>query len=144
MELTLTRHTWSPGFTLGTLCLCAADLPPLFVVEDVDRRLEERAGDKVKGDSAIPLGRYRVVRTLSQRFGRVLPLLLDVPGFAGIRVHPGNSAADTEGCLLPGLSMNKKAGTVGSSRLACKRLDELLSLCEAAGDQVWITVRRRA
>jgi len=58
------------------------------------------AGVKIKGKTAIPAGRYEVVVTRSPRFKRLMPLLLDVEGFDGIRIHGGNSHEDTDGCLL--------------------------------------------
>ena len=57
---------------------------------------------KVPGKSAIPYGDYRVIINHSTRFKRELPLLLDVDGFDGVRMHPGNRAEDTEGCILVG------------------------------------------
>ena len=57
---------------------------------------------KVQNKTAIPAGDYEVIISNSQRFRRPLPLLLGVEGFAGIRIHPGNSSANTEGCLLIG------------------------------------------
>ena len=74
------------------------------ILEDVIR---ERPGQpvetwKIIGRTAIPEGEYQIALTQSQRFGRVLPLLVDVPGFAGVRLHPGNASLDTDGCLLPG------------------------------------------
>lgn len=95
MNLTLTRDVFDPEFTLGVLTVDGKDFG--YTVEDTIREV------KVHGKTAIPEGRYRVDWTLSQRFGRYMPLLLNVPGFRGIRIHPGNSAADTEGCILPGL-----------------------------------------
>ena len=55
---------------------------------------------KIKGKTAIPAGKYEVVVTMSNRFKRLMPLLLDVEGFDGIRIHGGNSHDDTDGCLL--------------------------------------------
>ena len=75
-------------------------------LEDVVRK----NGEKVYGKTAIPSGLYRVKKTFSPRFKKVLPEILEVPGFSGVRIHSGNTAADTEGCLLLGL--NKEKGKV--------------------------------
>lgn len=69
-----------------------------FTVEDVVRP----AGVKIPGQTAIPFGSYVVTTTWSPHFKRDLPLLLNVPGFDGIRIHGGNTAADTEGCIVVG------------------------------------------
>lgn len=59
-----------------------------------------RIGPKVIGQTAIPSGRYKVVLSLSQHFKILLPEILNVPGFSGVRIHGGNTDADTEGCIL--------------------------------------------
>lgn len=70
--------------------------------EDEDRFLENGVTEKVDGKTAIPRGQYRVVTSFSNKFQRVLPEVLDVPGFEGIRIHGGNTAEDTHGCVLVG------------------------------------------
>lgn len=70
-------------------------------LEDKDRYLET-GGEKVYGDTAIPRGVYPVVLSMSKRFGRVMPEVLDVPGFTYVRIHSGNTEADTSGCPLLG------------------------------------------
>lgn len=115
------------------------------ILEDMDRGL--RTGlpttGKLFGITAIPAGRYQVIVNASPRFKRDLPLLLNVPGYAGIRIHPGNTADDTEGCLLPGeyrpLTSND---FVYNSR---KEFDELFTKIKAAlakKEKVWITIQR--
>jgi hypothetical protein len=74
------------------------------VLEDPDRQLEHNPEAKIKSNTAIPRGKYSVIVNQSQRFKRLLPLLVGVPGFEGVRIHPGNTSADTEGCLLPGFT----------------------------------------
>lgn len=73
-------------------------------------------GEKVYGKTAIPAGMYRVKKTYSPRFKKVLPEILEVPGFSGVRIHAGNTAKDTEGCVLLGL--NKTKGAIINSQNA--------------------------
>lgn len=93
---------------------------------------------KVAGATAIPAATYDVVITPSQRFGRPLPLLVNVPGFSGIRIHPGNTIADTEGCLLPGRL--RAAQRVGESRVACEKLLQKIEAAIAAGERVTVAL----
>jgi hypothetical protein len=74
---------------------------------------------------------------MSPRFKRLLPLLVDVPGFEGVRIHAGNTAADTEGCILPG--ENKVKGGVINSR---KYEEEIVRRMEALpeGEETYITI----
>lgn len=108
MEMFLNRDPSQHGATISNFYLDRDDLvPPVrwycFMLEDEIRS----PGVKVYGETAIPPGRYRVLITLSSRFKRYLPLLVGVPGFDGIRIHPGNTAADTKGCLLPGFTRDE-------------------------------------
>lgn len=105
-----------------------------FTLEDVVRE-----GPKVPGATAIPYGTYAVTITHSERFERDLPLVLDVPGFGGIRIHPGNTAADTEGCILVGRT--KGPTFVGESRAAFNALFPKIKEALEAGDSVTLEVR---
>lgn len=84
------------------------------VIEDRDRglyqadTLEYIKSIKVKHETAIPYGTYQVVLSYSNRFKKFLPELVSVPGYDGIRIHPGNTEADTSGCLCPGVKSGKK------------------------------------
>ena len=82
---------------------------------------DEIAAIKVPGKTAIPEGTYNVDITFSERFQRNMPLVENVPGYAGIRIHPGNYPVDTEGCLLPGTT-HDSADFVGNSRIAFEAL----------------------
>lgn len=107
MELKLIRRFFSEKATIGELYVNGSFL--CNTLEDVDRGLykdmplEELIRNKVKTKTAIPYGTYTVANTYSPRFQKYLPLLLDVPAYSGIRIHPGNKALDTEGCILPGV-----------------------------------------
>lgn len=70
--------------------------------EDEDRFLEKFPGTKVPKLTAIPRGRYKLVTSFSHHFGKVLPEVLGVPGFEGVRIHGGNYAENSEGCVLAG------------------------------------------
>jgi hypothetical protein len=106
--------------TMGSLTI--DDEWQCWILEDKVRELPgvPVAQWKIRGLTAIPAGAYEVRVTPSARFKRDLPELLNVPGFTGIRIHPGNLVTDTEGCLLPGL--DRYAMSVGRSRLAFEAL----------------------
>jgi hypothetical protein len=88
-----------------------------FTLEDVVREIRGIPVErwKIPGRTAIPAGTYPVIINHSAHFGRDLPLLLDVPGFEGVRIHTGNSGNDTEGCILVGWAVNGETIT-GSHR----------------------------
>ena len=101
MNLKLVRKIYTEQSTIGELTV-NGDFE-CFTLEDKVRAV------KIKGKTAIPAGIYEVVISFSERFKKRLPLLLSVPNFDGIRIHPGNFAKDTEGCILVGTSMGTDA-----------------------------------
>jgi hypothetical protein len=115
-------------------------VPECFVLEDEIREVEGVPVSqwKVKGASAIPAGKYRVVLTMSNRFKKVLPELLEVPGFSGVRIHAGNDKDDTEGCLLVG--QERGSETVTRSRDAMVELMAALTGVVEQGESVWIEI----
>lgn len=141
MELTLIRTTFTDMSTIGTLHSTSkpGNGPVCFILEDKDRNLERNPAGKVPGKTAIPRGRYPVVITMSNRFKKELPLVQNVPGFEGIRIHPGNYPQDTEGCLLPGVTCG--ANMVFQSRDAFAELDTMIRRAIARNEQVWLTVK---
>lgn len=80
---------------------------------------------KVYGETAIPTGKYKVTMTYSPKYKRVMPQIMNVKGFTGIRIHSGNTAADSLGCIL--LGKNNKVGWISNSRETCKKFEELLN-----------------
>ena len=130
------REPSADGATLG--CLFVDQVFQCFTLEDPIRELAGVPVEdwKIAGETAIPAGRYVVKLTMSRRFRCVLPLVLDVPGFRGIRVHAGNDAGDTEGCILVG--RRRKSARVLESRLAFDALFARLARDEAAGIEVVI------
>lgn len=107
-EIVLNRQIYTSQTTIGVLTY--GDKKTCFTLEDVcrdknkDGDLDDAGETKIKHETAIPSGRYKVIVTYSNRFKKPLPLLLDVKGFEGIRIHPGNTKADTSGCILPGIT----------------------------------------
>ena len=132
MHLALHRTTFTNESTIGQLTVDGVF--ECYVLEDVVRKPGEA---KTFGKTAIPAGTYRVIVDMSNRFRKLMPLLLNVPGFAGVRIHSGNTAADTEGCLLLGL--DQKKDFVGRSRDAFSRFFPRLQDAVAAGP-VFITI----
>ena len=116
MELQVKRMEFSEESTIGELWVDGVF--ECYTLEDKVRPV------KIAGKTAIPSGRYEVIINFSQRFQKQLPLLLNVPNYEGVRIHSGNTAANTEGCILVGET--KAENFVGESRWAFNRFFEKL------------------
>lgn len=122
MKLLLKRNKSTNKATIGSLYLDGKF--QCYTLEDVVRE------QKIFGETAIPTGIYKVIINRSARFGVDLPLLLNVPNYEGIRIHPGNTDKDTEGCILVGVTVTEQ-NTLGSSRIAFNALMEKLKTAQA-------------
>lgn len=142
MEILVNRTARKEGYTIGRMSLNGVYF--CDTLEDTDRGLnvtmsvDEILAKKIKAQTAIPTGKYNVILTFSPRFKRVLPLLLSVKGYEGIRIHAGNTNKDTEGCLLVG--ENKAKGQVLNSRATLEKLMSALLECEKRKEKISITI----
>ena len=124
MKLELRRIARRETYTIGRLYIDGVYF--CDTLEDRDRLLdnsmsvEEIKKKKIYGKTAIPTGTYKVEITYSPRFKRYLPLICNVKGFDGIRIHEGNSDKDSQGCVLVGI--NDKVGWVSKSRITMNKL----------------------
>jgi hypothetical protein len=120
MELTLSRPFKLPEYTIGKLDIDGHYFSD--TLEDTVRDLTKVA--KIPGKTAIPAGRYRVILSMSTRFKRIMPEILGVPGFTGIRIHNGRTAENTDGCVIVG--KNKIKGGLVDSKFYFNMLMSLL------------------
>ena len=147
MEIVLTRRWKGENSTISTITVDG--MPHQFCLEDTDRnlsssmKLADIQKNKIYGKTAIPSGRYQVVINHSTRFKRLLPILLNVPGYAGIRIHPGNRHVNTDGCLLLGKTYWKEDRdfVVGTSRTACDDLQNKIAAAIKREEKVFIVIR---
>ena len=130
MKLEIKREPSTNVCTIGTMTINGRF--QCYTLEDVVR------DQKIPGETAIPSGVYKVIITYSNRFKRDLPLLVNVENFSGVRIHPGNTAADTEGCILVGQS--RAASSVQMSRTAFDALYSKLLTAWASQDEIWLKV----
>lgn len=141
-NLVLCREAPTPNFTVGSIYSDKG-----FICHSLEDVVREKTGVpvqqwKIKGKTAIPYGRYQIEITMSQRFQKPLPLLLDVRGFEGVRIHSGNTEADTEGCILVG--MQKTPNGIAQSRDAFKIIYSQIQEQLDDGNSVWITIKPAA
>lgn len=157
MEMRLVRNAYesAAGYTLGRLFVDEGGFL-CWVLEPENRGLHQDMPlsqierKKVKGKTAIPAGRYRIRLRVSPKFGDKwyakeyggkFPYLCDVPGFDAIMVHPGNTAEDTAGCLLPGELQMGIRGRVFNSVLAWQDLMRFyIWPAYQRKEEIWITI----
>jgi hypothetical protein len=142
MELKLHRRYRAEDYTIGSLYVNGVYF--CDTLEDADRGLtqtmssEEIRRIKIAHETAIPTGIYRVIVNLSPAKRRMLPRLLDVPGFSGILIHRGNTKNDSSGCILVG--ENRVKGKVVNSTPYEKRLVEILTEAQEKGEETTIEI----
>jgi hypothetical protein len=140
MIITLIRRWFKQDYTIGDLYIDGNWFSN--TVEDKDRGLDdsmmvdEIKKKKVYGETAIPYGTYKVSITYSPKFKKNLPLVEGVKGFEGIRIHSGNTAKDSLGCIIVG--KNKKVGMVLDSRATMEKLMKVLNTKE----NIWLIIRK--
>ncbi len=134
MELKLKRIALRPTYTIGKLYIDGEYFCDTLedTVRDLDKDGKFDNGEKkVYGETAIPYGTYEVKWTYSNKFKKYTPQLMNVPSFEGIRIHAGNTAADSLGCVLVG--KNKAVGKVLESRATVSQLYPIIEkACKAS------------
>lgn len=142
MKLELHRKYCKNGYTIGLLY--ADDKFICNTLEDTDRGLTSTMTErrialiKVKGKTAIPTGTYSIIVTDSPRFKKQMPLLCSVKGFEGVRIHSGNTANDTEGCILCG--KNTEVGRITDSKFWTEKVYDLINNAIRKKESVFINI----
>ena len=129
MKLLLKRLHKTDNSTIGELSIDGKF--ECYTLEDVERK------EKVFGKTSIPKGTYEIVMTMSNRFKKIMPLLLNVPDYTGVRIHSGNKAEDTEGCIL--LGQTRSNDFIGGSRDAIAKFYPKLEAGLKVG-KVYLTI----
>lgn len=120
MKITIKRLHKTDNSTIGELSVDGKF--ECYTLEDKERDV------KIKGETAISKGTYKVGISLSNRFKKLLPILFNVPNFEGVRIHSGNSNHDTEGCILVGTT--RSLDYISNSRTAFDRLFKKMKLAK--------------
>jgi len=138
MEIKVVRSVFSPSSTLGKMYINGAFYA--YTCEDTVRDLKADGSGKINGETAIDYGKYEVVLSFSNRFQKYLPLLLNVKYFEGVRIHGGNTAADSLGCILIGAEGDMKT-KIWNCASKVTNLVSLLKNSEKK-EKIWIMVEK--
>lgn len=134
MKIEVIRTDFSSTATIGSLLIDGEFF--CYTLEDVVRE----TGAKVPGKTAIPYGVYEVIINMSSRFQKEMPLLLNVPGFAGIRIHPGNTDVDTDGCILVG--NRKQTNRILNSKVTYNLLFQKMKLSLLNNEKISLELKK--
>lgn len=143
MEIQLKRIAKKPTYTIGRLSInghyICDTLEPTDRGLDQNMTLDEIKSVKIKGKTAIPAGRYKVIMSYSPKFKKTLPLLLNVPAFSRILIHTGNTAKDTQGCILCG--KNIVVAKVLYSTTYTQMVIQNIKKAYSTNEPIYITIR---
>lgn len=134
-ELHLLREERLADRTIGKLFIDG-----VWVWWTLEDRWRPVDSPKIPGLTCIPAGTYRILFNMSSRFKKPMPLLVSVPGFAGVRIHAGNTPNDTEGCILVGGGVNQATGDLLHSAQARDDVYRTIQQQLRLGKEVWIDV----
>ena len=143
MKLTIDRKYKKPDYTIGKLYINGQYF--CDTLEDKDRGLTQDMDEntifdiKVYGKTAIPTGTYTLSWSYSPKFKKYLLAVNNVPGFSGIRLHAGNTADDSLGCILVG--KNKQVGKVLNSRATLMQLNEIVKAAIHGGQKIELEIK---
>lgn len=135
MKIEVNRIFKASNYTIGEL-----SVNNNYLCDTLEDRVRPE-GEKVYGETAIPAGTYTVVLSYSHRFKKVMPEILNVPNFSGIRIHCGNSSKDTEGCLLVGKWDGKTENWISDSKNSYNKLYPLLEEAFNNKENITITIK---
>ncbi len=119
MKILLKRIHFGETFTIGKLSIDGKDTG-IITIEDKVREIKGKpvSSWKVQNVTAIPVGKYKLIISMSNRFKKLMPEILKVEGFSGVRIHSGNTSKNTEGCLILGKTWDGKSDFIGDSKKA--------------------------
>lgn len=129
MKITLNRIFLGESYTIGHLFIDG-----IYFCDTLEDKVRD-PGVKIKNETAIPEGKYRIIINFSPRFKRELPRLLDVPMFDGILIHPGNTKEDTSGCICVG--KNKIKGKLVDSKTT---FEDLFKILRSEKEEIYIDI----
>ena len=135
MKVEVNRIFKASNYTIGEL-----SVNNNYVCDTLEDKVRAD-GKKVYAETAIPTGTYTLVLSYSNRFKKVMPEILNVPNFSGIRIHCGNSSKDTEGCLLVGKWDGKTENWISDSKNSYNKLYPLLEEAFNKKENITITIK---
>ena len=141
MKLRLERKYFKEAYTIGNLYINGSFFSN--TLEDKNRDVNkngkfDNGETKVYEETCIPFGTYKIILTMSPKFKRELPRLLNVPSFEGVLIHRGNTAKDSAGCILVG--ENKAVGKVLNSTPYEERLVKMMKTAISRGEEITIEI----
>jgi hypothetical protein len=140
MKLSIVRDLLDSKFTKGKLYIDGTYF--CHTIEDTDRKLETTGcSAKIQDVTCIPRGTYNVVTDYSNHFQKDMIHILNVNCFQGVRIHSGNTSADTEGCIIVGYDDSTPTKDwIGTSRPAANDLYMKVKGAIAAGHKIELDI----